>query len=309
MQTRTIGLIPHPTKAIDHSVEKIQAWRAANHLTLLALEHDAARVGDDVQLVDEEAFCASVDAVIALGGDGTMLGAMRLVAGRPVPVLGVNYGNVGFLVEVDPSELPEALERLMAQDFQLEPHHALEVTLTQTGTENSFLAFNDVAVARRPGSGVVSADLFVDETPYGYYRADALVIATSGGSTAYNYAAGGPILSPAVAASVVTPVASMSGIDRAVVLSQQEKMRLSIAEGTRSAALEIDGRVMADIGEGCELSLQLRADAGMVLRLNASRHANQGRIKLSLLDLPLRRDQLLDLVPPEIRARVQAPRY
>lgn len=305
----TVGLVPHPTKSVDGSLDKIRTWRDACGVSLLALEHDAARIGPDITLVDEDAFTSSVDAVIALGGDGTMLGAMRLVSGRPVPVLGVNYGNVGFLVEVDPEELPAALDRINAEEYQLESHHALEVSLVQAGTENRYLAFNDVAVARRPGSGVVSADLSVDDTPYGYYRVDALVIATSAGSTAYNYAAGGPILSPAVAAAVVTPVASMSGIDRSVVLSHREKLRLSIAEGTHSAALEVDGRVLADVGAGCELTLQLRRNAGMVLRFDASRHANRGRIKLSLMDLPLRRDQLLELVPPEVRARVQPPRY
>jgi NAD+ kinase len=81
-------------------------------------------------------------------------------------------------------------------------------------------------------------------------------------------------------------------------------MQLTIGEGTIAAAVEIDGRAMAEVTEGVELGIQLRRNAGMVIRLDATRHANKGRLKLSLLDLPLRRDQLLELVPSELRNRV-----
>ncbi|ARC55608.1 NAD kinase [Frondihabitans sp. 762G35] len=299
----TVGLVPHPTKPVLSSVEVLLSWRKGADAQLVALADDATRVGPGVELVDEAAFVRRVDAVVSLGGDGTMLGAMRLVAPRPVPVLGVNYGNVGFLVEIEPSELAEALGSLTTGEFSLEPHHAIEVTVASTGFESSFLAFNDLAMTRRPGQGVVTADLSVDGTPYGYFKADSVVASTPAGSTAYNYAAGGPIVSPAVAAVIVTAVAPMAGIDRSVVLGPKERLRFTIGEGTRSAALELDGRVVSDIGEGSVVSVRLRKDAGSVVRLDAGRHGRKGRLKLSLMDLPLRNDQLLELVPPEVRAR------
>ncbi|WP_423921291.1 NAD(+)/NADH kinase [Frigoribacterium sp. 2-23] len=308
MGSFTVGLVPHPTKSVRESIEIVLAWKTAQGAHLIAMESDAARVGEGVRLVDEQTFRDTVEVVVAMGGDGTMLGAMRLVAERPVPVLGVNYGNVGFLVEVEPRDLPSALDRVSSKDFSLEPHHALEVVHTSNGLTNRFLAFNDASITRRPGEGVVSADLVVDETPFGYYKADALVIATPAGSTAYNYAAGGPVLSPAVTATIVTPVAPMSGIDRAVVLGPKEKLRFELAGATRSAALEIDGRVVADVSAGCQVGVRLRRDAGQVIRFDAGRHATKGRLKLSLLDLPLREDQLLELVPPEARAKFKEAR-
>lgn len=299
----TVGLVPHPTKSVHESIEVLRAWKEGADTQLIALQDDAARVGDGIELVEEAAFVARVDAVISLGGDGTMLGAMRLVAPRPVPVLGVNYGNVGFLVEIEPGELATALDALSSTDFSLEPHHAIEVSVASTGFESSFLAFNDLSVTRRPGSGVVTADLAVDGTPYGYFKADSIVASTPAGSTAYNYAAGGPIISPAVAAVVVTPVAPMAGIDRSVVLGPKERLKFTIGEGTRSAALELDGRVVLDVSEGTVVKVKLRKDAGVVVRLDAGRHGRKGRLKLSLMDLPLRNDQLLELVPPDVRAR------
>jgi NAD+ kinase len=306
MPLATIGLIPHPSKDVTRSIRLLREWDAAHPATLIALESDAARVGDGIELVTEAAFLERAEAVVALGGDGTMLGAMRLVAGREpaIPVLGVNYGNLGFLVEVEPAELPEALDRLAADDFQLEGHHALEVVVR--GADGSVraesLAFNDVAVARMPGAGVVTADLRVDGRPYGYYRGDAVVVATSAGSTAYNYAAGGPVMSPSLVAAVISPVAPMTGIDRAVVLSAREPMEFELGDGTRGAAVEIDGRVAAEVSAGDLVQVRLRADAATVIRFDAERHASRGRVKLSLLDLPLRQDQLLQLVPEAVRA-------
>ncbi|GAB2975004.1 NAD(+)/NADH kinase [Frigoribacterium salinisoli] len=305
MGTFTVGLVPHPTKSVAESIAILREWVVGSGAHLIAMRDDADRIGDGVPLVSEAELCDRVDVLVSLGGDGTMLGAMRLVAGRPVPVLGVNYGNVGFLVEVEPRDLPAALDRLTQKRYSLEPHHALEITHTTQGTEDHYLAFNDVSVARHPGQGVVSADLVVDDTPYGFYKADGVVVATATGSTAYNHAAGGPIMSPALAATVVTPVAPMAGIDRSIVLAPDEQLRFEIVDGTRSAALEVDGLVVSDVSSGCVLELRVRRDAGQVIRFDAGQHARKGRLKLSLLDLPLREDQLLELVPPEVRARVR----
>ncbi|AMM19598.1 N-acetylmuramoyl-L-alanine amidase [Frondihabitans sp. PAMC 28766] len=303
MSPYVVGLIPHPTKTVMPSIDVLRSWQEKSDSRLIALRDDASRVGADVELVDEEEFVERVDVVVALGGDGTMLGAMRLVANRPVPVLGVNYGNVGFLVEIEPNELPGVLEALHDGDFSLESHHAIEVIVSSTGFEASFLAFNDLSVTRRPGQGVVTADLMVEGTPYGYFKADSVVVSTPAGSTAYNYAAGGPVVSPAVAATIVTPVAPMAGIDRSIVLGPKELLKFVIGKGTYSAALELDGRVVSDVGEGAVIKVRLREDAGIVARLDAGRHGRRGRLKLSLMDLPLREDQLLELVPPEVRAR------
>lgn len=196
MEQPVVGLVVHPTKNVQESVTTLQRWNASGQGELLARRADAQRIGGGVDVVDDDDFTDRVDLVVALGGDGTMLGAMRLVAKRPVPVLGVNYGNVGFLVEIEPPELESALERLSAGEYQLEPHHALEARLSWGGARTDYLAFNDLTIVRRPGAGQVSADLSVGGLGYGYYRADAIVAATPAGSTAYNYAAGGPVLSP-----------------------------------------------------------------------------------------------------------------
>lgn len=311
MEDPLVGIVVHPTKNVSESVTTLQRWNRDGRGHLVARRIDAVRLGTGtegagIELLEDDEFRDRVDTVVALGGDGTMLGAMRLVANRPVPVLGVNYGNVGFLVEIEPFELEIALGRLSAGDYSLEPHHALEATLSWSGSNTHYLAFNDLTVVRRPGSGQVSADLTISGLTYGYYRADAIVASTPAGSTAYNHAAGGPVLSPALSGSVVTPVAPMAGIDRSVVLAAKERYRFAIAEGTRSAALEVDGLVVGEVATGAQIDLRLRKNAGSVIRLDAERHGRTGRVKLSLLDLPVRPDQLQELIPAEVRQKLRA---
>lgn len=301
-----IGLVLHPAKPVDKSLDTILAFADGHPVRVVARESDRDRVPPGVEILSEERFLSGVDGLIALGGDGTMLGAMRMMAERPVPVLGVNHGNLGFLVEVAPPELPAALDKMAAAldkmaagDFTVEQYACLEIT-----TDRTHYAFNDVVVSR-PGRGAVSIDLEVNDRQYGYYRSDAVIVATPTGSTAYNYAAGGPVLSPSSGALVITPVAPMSGIGRAVVLGAGDRIALTLADESSAGVIDVDGTEAGELRPGDRLEATMRADAAQVVRFSASAHASRSRIKLSLLDLPLRRDQLLELIPPELRQRAK----
>ncbi len=297
-----VGIVVHPTRPVDGSVRSIVDWAREQGLPCVGRTADAERLGPGVTCVPDAEFLARADGVVALGGDGTMLGAMRLVAGMQVPVLGVNHGHLGFLVEVAPADLPAALTRLVSGEFTLEPHPGL-VTAVDGGPE--LVAFNDVVLIRPGTTGSVTLDLAVNGARYGYYRADAVVVAAPAGSTAYNYGAGGPVLSPSASVSVLTPVAPMAGIGRSVVLSSNEEIALSPADG--EAELQIDGVPSGLVESGQVLTTHVLPDAAQVVRLDAERHARRNRVVLSLLDLPLRPDQLLELVPAELRPRPVDP--
>jgi NAD+ kinase len=297
---RTFGLVLHPRTPVDESIAAITASVREHSGAVVAREQDRLRVPPDVEVVADEDFVRRVDGVVALGGDGTMLGAMRLVIDRPVPVLGVNHGNLGFLVEVTPATLAPALAQLVAGDFTIESHSCVVADADSAELETRF-GFNDVVLARLGRTGAVSVDLTVNGLRYGYYRCDAVVISTAHGSTAYNYAAGGPVLSPSVAATVMTPVAPMAGIARAVVLGASDHIELTVAADSAPVAVDIDGTAAGELKADDVLTASLRVDAAQVVRLSAGLHASRSRIKLSLLDLPLRRDQLLELIPENLR--------
>ena len=290
----TIGLVVHPSKPVGSSVRTVLAFAGAHQCRVLVRKSQAALVPEAEAVPDEE-FAGQVDGILSLGGDGTMLGALRLVAHRPVPVLGVNHGNLGFLVEVQPQQLESALEQLVREDFTVEPHSCL--------TTGEHTAFNDLVLTRL-GRGAVSVDLTVNGRQFGYYRCDALVIATPTGSTAYNYAAGGPVVSPSAPALVVTPVAPMAGVSRPIVLGPSDEVRLHVAPDSGAVGLEVDGTEAEELAPDGVVAARLLPDAARVVRLSAGAHASRSRVKLSLLDLPLRPDQLLDLVPEHMRKRL-----
>jgi NAD+ kinase len=164
--------------------------------------------------------------------------------------------------------------------------------------------FNDVVLGRSGRTGAVSLDLSVNDLHYGYYRADAVVVSTPTGSTAYNYAAGGPVLSPSSGAVVITPVAPLSGISRPVVLGAEDRVCFSAADDSTPVAIDVDGISAGELGRGDRLTATVRPEAGQVVRLSRGEYARRSRVKLSLLDLPLRPDQLLELIPPELRRNV-----
>jgi NAD+ kinase len=249
-------------------------------------------------------FADRVDALVALGGDGTMLGAMRLVVGRPVPVLGVNYGNVGFLVEVDPAELAAALDRLMEGRFTLEPHSALDAVCPESGLATT--AFNDVVLSAAEPWTSLNADLTVNGARHGYYHGDAVIACTPTGSTAYNYAAGGPIVSPSAPSITLTPVAPTTGISRPVVLGGGDVIGLGGADVPLRYV--VDGAVVGTLTPGSTLTVRLHPDAASVVRLDADTHIARSRIKLSLLDLPVKPDQLLELIPVRLRDQLRSVR-
>jgi NAD+ kinase len=288
-----IGLVLHPRRDPTPAADTIVRWALSHGGEILVDVKDAARCPDGVRAVAADELALRSDALVSLGGDGTMLGALRLVARRPVPVLGVNLGRLGFLIEIEPGELDAAFDRIERREYTIEEHAAIVLSAER----EQLIAFNDLALARVPGEGPVHATLAVAGRPAGRYRCDALVIATPTGSTAYSYAAGGPVVSPALDALIVSAVAPMSGIARPVVISADEPVQLRLREDSGPPALEADGIVQRRAEPGETLDVHLRPGAGQVVRLDPERHERRKLVKLSLLDLPFLPDEMRDLLP------------
>jgi NAD+ kinase len=293
-----MGLVLHPYRDSSVAVAQVSTWTRNRGVELVADRNDVARLGlTGVTAVPSEELAGTCDGIIALGGDGTILGAMRLVSARPVPVLGVNLGHLGFLAEVEGRDLDAALTAMAEERVTTETRGCLVVRKGDW----EWLAFNDAVLARVPGEGMVRATLSVGDRPYGHFRCDAVILATAMGSTAYNYAAGGPVVSPGVEGILVTPAAPMSGINRTILLAPTESLRLSLAGG--QPAMEFDGILGGRVGPGDEIEVSYRPAAGKLVRIEGSKAAARSRVKLSLLDLPFLPGELLELLPTELRQR------
>ena len=205
----------------------------------------------------------------------------------------MNLGDLGFLVEVEPHELDAALDRLDSGDYTIEEHSAAVLT---DGPDES-IAFNDIALASVPGEGAVQASLTVQGRASGRYRCDALVMATPIGSTAYSYAAGGPLVSPMLDAVIISPEAPITGISRPAVISAAEPIALALVEGSGHPALQVDGTIIRRMQPGEALEVRLRPRAGLVVRLDPESYQRRSAFKLSLLDLPFLPEEMRDVLP------------
>lgn len=240
------GLVVHTGR--DRAVDA--ARHAARLLTergveLVALrEDDGLELGTEVTRVDRSAFVDDTDVVLSFGGDGTFLRAAHRCRDAGVPVLGVNLGRIGFLAEIEVPMLEPAIERLVAGDYRVEDRDTIEATVT--GPSGDVLgrawALNDVSIEKTARQRLLLMDLWVAGEHFATVPADALVLATATGSTAYALSAGGPILSPHVAAMLVTPVAPHSLFDRTIVTAPDEVVHVTILPDQAPAVLSVDGR-------------------------------------------------------------------
>jgi len=193
----------------------------------------------------EEEICVGLDVAVSLGGDGPMLRTVDLVSDQQVPVIGVNLGHLGYLTEVDPSKLTVALKRFLAGSYQLSERMRLVVE----GATGRWPALNEAVLGKTPTGQIVHVAVSIDGAAFTTYHADGLIIATPTGSTAYAWSAGGPLVSPDHSALLLAPVAPHMLFDRALVLPPTTTVRLEVT-GDRPAALSVDGRNVAELGDG-----------------------------------------------------------
>ena len=196
------------------------------------------------------------DLVVVLGGDGTILAAVRAFAESPVPTLGINFGRVGFLTSAEAAHWESVLEGILNGQRQLEPRLRLQAELHVSGKAPvRVVALNDIVVTRGAFQGMLELSLSAGGRWVTDYRADGLILATPSGSTAYSLAAGGPVLSPTLEALVVTPICPHSLSHRPIVLEPDAQLELEIKRSSGIATLVVDGQGFFPMQQGERLRL------------------------------------------------------
>jgi NAD+ kinase len=276
---KRVGLVLHPRRDSEEAVKAVLDWTGRHDATVVGLPGEVDRIGGGIEQVEPDAL-AGVDLLVSLGGDGTMLRALRLSQPTGVPVLGVNLGRLGFLAEIDVPDLAGALVEIDAGNSTVETRVAVQVDFD----DSTAFAFNDVAVVRHPGQPVAAVEVKVEGQPFVRYAADAIVIATPTGSTAYSFSAGGPIVSPRAEGLLVIPVAPHSAFNRAVFLSAGEPVGLDLLPTSGRLAVEVDGLLAGTVEPGQSVQVFLCARAGRVVRLGTTTFYQRARRKLRLAD-------------------------
>jgi NAD+ kinase len=236
-----IAFYAHPLRPEAAGLaERASAWLTEHgHESVLAL-------GPDGPVPVEGA-----DLLVSLGGDGTLLRSVDAALAGGIPVLGVNIGRLGYLTQVEPPDLEEALARFLAGSYQVEERMTLSVTVTgpDGAAQARRTALNEASVEKTVPGHTVRVAAFIDGRPFVTYAADGLLVATPTGSTAYNLSARGPVLSPRLRSIVVTPVSPHMLFDRPLVLDPTERLRLEVLE-PRPAVLVVDGVTVSQLEPG-----------------------------------------------------------
>jgi len=234
---RRIGFAYNPTK--EEAVEL--SARATGWCARRGIESWVVPAGDTPALL---AALPAVDVLVVLGGDGTFLRAARAVAETSVPMVGVNLGKVGFLSKAEANELEDLLEKIDTGQYRLEDRMALRGAIHGERGEaspRSFIALNDVVIARGALARVVHLDVEIGPSHLATYVADGLIVASPTGSTGYSFSAGGPILDPVSRNLIVTPIAAYLSALGSVVVSPDQVVRCRVVEALE-ALVSVDGR-------------------------------------------------------------------
>lgn len=249
-----IALFVHADRpeALKLAAELIDRLRTDGHEIRLPPESAEAVGRSELAHLDDR-IGEKLDLAVSLGGDGSMLRAVTAVADDGVPVLGINYGSLGYLTDIQPEAAPQAVEQFLAGDYRIEERIRLRCRLDD-GMEVS--ALNEAIVEKVDSGRTVHLAVHIDGEYFTSYAADGLIAATPTGSTAYSLSAGGPILAPTMHALILTPVAPHTLFDRSLVLLPASELAIEVL-GDRPAAVAVDGRSLGELGEGGSLTVSV----------------------------------------------------
>ena len=276
----TIGLFPNIKK---QSVATVLNWMITylcdRGIPVLLPEEIAQKTGHARLGRSWEELRREITIGITLGGDGTILHVARQVASAGIPLCGVNMGQLGFLTEVELSDISSALEKILQQDYLVEDRLMLDAVIIQDGVEKYIgSALNDVVITKNVISRMLRLKLYVNSEFTANYSADGLIISTSTGSTGYSLSAGGPIISPNLRVVVVTPICPHSLHSRSLVVSEKESIKIDHA--TQDAILTIDGQVSFNLLPDDEVVIKSSAFSAKLVKLGERSYYETLRKKL-----------------------------
>lgn len=247
---KRIGVVvkPHGLDALE-TLCRLTEWLNQHDIQLVGgpviererIEHET---GCAIESVAEEELAKTVDLILVLGGDGTMIATARMIGDAEVPVMGVNFGGLGYLAEFPLNEMFSALTALLAGDYKVQQRVMLSVELKRGDdlvTRNRVL--NDVVVNKSALARIIEIEAFLNDQFLNSFRADGLIVSTPTGSTAYNLSAGGPLIFPSMNAVVITPICPFTLSNRPIVVPDSSQIEVRLKTKNEEVALTLDGQV------------------------------------------------------------------
>lgn len=247
---KRIALIPNLTKngAYEESLKAIRLLKSFGGKILMTADLSEKYSDNDIAFFEShEVLIQKCDAVVTIGGDGTIIHAAKHAANFEKPLLGINMGRLGFVAELEPNELP-MLERLFSGDYNVEKRQMLKVTLKSKSGSKSFFALNDAVISRGSMTKIIDLDVWLKKSYICHYRADGLIVSTPTGSSAYALSAGGPVIEPSMSCILMTPICSHSLFSRPVLFNPSSEILVNaVSREDTDLTLTIDGETTIPI--------------------------------------------------------------
>lgn len=245
---RKIGLVVKNDPKAIQKADTLEKWLRSKKVSVIRKESQPPqriRRGRNKMQAPADLLC-----VFVLGGDGTFLSAVRWIGGQNIPVLGVKFGEIGFLAETAEESLFPVAEAILKNEFKTEPRMRLKITVLRSGREIAGeTVLNDVVVNKGALARLAQIKTFINEHYLTTYRADGLIIATPTGSTAYSLAAGGPIIHPEVPGIIMTPISPFTLTNRPLIIPDSATITIRLEEKSEDIMLTFDGQVGLRINE------------------------------------------------------------
>jgi NAD+ kinase len=264
---KTVGIIVKPEHAeASKTAAELCEWLGRRGVSVAgeprrAPRADAAEDARDVEIREKS------DLIVVLGGDGTMISAARLLKNRETPVIGINYGSLGYLTEFRIEELHQALEPILGGEFFTEERTKLDVELWRG--ENRVACgtvLNDAVINKAILARIISIDVSLNGSFVNSFRADGLIVGTPTGSTAYNLSAGGPLIHPSTNAFVITPICPFTLTNRPIVVSDESQIDLTLGADSDGVMLTLDGQVGHKMQVGDRVAIRKSATRFIMVR-------------------------------------------
>lgn len=277
-----IGLLPNPKK---NNITSIIDWltsffRERGHMVNMPLSVAEKVKRPELGLSDGD-FWPRIDFAVTLGGDGTLLSAARKLSPHGVPVCGVNLGRLGFLTEIETTDLTWAAERLSNGEYEIGKRTMLDVSVSNMGG-SCFLsnALNDVVITKNGVARIARLKIFIDGEFAANYVADGLIIGTATGSTAYAFSAGGPVIHPELPLIQLTPICPHSGMTRSLIIPDSSIIEIKMVAGQQDMVATVDGQVTTPLADTDSILISKSEHIATFIQLGEKNYYHTVRSKL-----------------------------
>ncbi len=265
-EIKCVGVVVKPNhREAWQTACELSGWLEQRGIDLIGKPHEESEKFDapncGAERVDAEKFQAQADLIVVLGGDGTMISTARLTGDKEVPVLGINYGSLGYLTEFRIEEMFPALEKILEGNYQIDRRVMLDVEHLCDGKKLALgRVLNDVVINKAALARIIEIEVELNNLFVNSFRADGLIVSTPTGSTAYNLSAGGPILFPSMNAVVLTPICPFTLTNRPIVVPDEDEIKIKLKNEIEGVILTLDGQI----------GHQIKADDRVLIRKSAT---------------------------------------